>query len=143
MNWEQVMGNDVYAVTHYSGNHATSAPFKVVVTAPSTGAWWLNAEVLAHATETLLIAEDVAIGVAGTAMVFRRLNRDGDHPDANGPDVEQGGTYTGGTTIHQAPCNNPNGLRFKMAPSTSYQMTVTSKGDANVAALQLVVWKEP
>ena len=141
MDWDQVMGNEVYAVTHYVGVHAIASPMKVVVTTPATGAWWMNAEVFAHATETLLIAEGVTIGVAGTAMTFRRLNRDGDHPDANGPVVEQGGTYTGGTTIHQGPCAIANGLRFKAKPSTSYQFTVTSLANDNCAALQVMAWK--
>ena len=135
------MGNDVYALTHYVGVHAIASPMEVVVTTPATGAWWLNAEVLAHATETLLIEEDVTIGAAGNALTFRRLNRDGTHPDANGPDAEEGGTYTGGTTIHQGPCDKANGLRFKLKQATSYQITVTSLANDNCAALQVMAWK--
>ena len=143
MDWNEVLGSDVYAVTHYVADHDIASPMEVVVTAPATGAWWLNAEVLAHATETLLIEEGVSIGVAGNELTFRRLNRGGDYPDAGGPDVEQGGTYTGGTTIYQAPCPTQNGIRFRMKPSTSYQITVTSKADDNRAALQLMTWKGP
>ena len=143
MDWNKVMGQDVYVVTHYVADHDITSPMEVVVTAPATGAWWLNAEVLAHATEVLLIEEDVTIGVAGTGLTFRRLNRGADYPDKDGPSVEQGGTYTGGTTIYQAPCNNPNGIRFRMKPSTSYQITVTSKADNTMAALQVMAWKGP
>ena len=143
MNWDEIRGNEAYEVTHYAADHDIASPMEVVVTAPATGAWWINAEVLADATETLLVEEDVTIGSAGTAMTFRRLVRDGTYPDKDGPSVEQGGTYTGGTTIYQAPCNNANGVRFKLKASTSYQFTVTSFADNNRAALQLVCWKGP
>lgn len=145
MDWKKILGSAVYTVTHYSADHDISAPFEVVVTAPATGAWWVQAEVIADATETLLIEEGVAIGVAGTAMTFRRLVRDGDHPDANGPAVEQGGTYTGGTELYQSvvPGARPYGIPFKLVAGTIYQFTVTSAADNNVAALHLMAWKGP
>lgn len=143
MDWNKAIGNEVYVVTRYVADHDIASPMEVVVTAPSDGAWWMNVEVFAHATETLLIEEDVTIGVTGTAMTFRRLNRDGTHPDANGPLVEQGGTYTGGTTLYQAPCDKANSVRFKLKASTSYQVTVTSLADNNRVALQVMVWKGP
>jgi len=143
MDWNEIEGNEAYVVTHYSGNHDITAPFEVVVTAPATGAWWLNSEVFASATETMVVEEDVTIGVAGTAMTFRRLVRDGDYPDDGGPLVEQGGTYTGGTTIFTSVSGERNDRRFKLKQSTSYQITVTTLADDNVAALQLTTWKGP
>lgn len=141
--WQEIQGSAIYVVTHYVADHDIAAPIKVVVTTPASEPWHLSAEVFASATETLVVTEDVTIDVAGSALTFRRVNRQSDHPDADGPDVEQGGTYTGGTTIFSSVNAYKHDVSFVLKPSTSYLLTVTSKADNNRAALQVMVWRGP
>ena len=131
-----------YRVGYFVADHDISVPIKIVITTPATGSYWMALDVSAHTTVHELIAEAVTIGVAGTALVFRNRNRQGDHPDNCACEVEHSGTYTGGTTIFEkVELRGEPGAHMLLKQSTSYQITVTSKADNNYTSVVMWVWQ--
>lgn len=114
----------------------------IVVTTPATGSYWMAVDVSSHQTVLKALKEDVTIGAAGTVLTFFRRSRQGDHPDKCACEIERTGTYTGGTTLYSVVELRGQGDRHTMLDqSTSYQITVTSKGDNNWVSVMVWVWE--
>ena len=126
----------------YDADFDIADAFKIVITTPATGSYWLSEEVSASTVCNVLITEGVTIGAVGTALTLFGRSRQGDHPDPYAVIAEYGGTYTGGTDILQSvEMNGDHGNEFLMKPSTSYQITVTSKAADNYASCIVRVWE--
>jgi len=115
---------------------------KIVITTPATGSYWLAEDVSSASISNVLITEGVTIGAAGTALTLFGRIRQGSYPDEYAVAAEYDGTYTGGTEILQrAEMRGEPGNHFLLKPSTSYQITVTSKADSNYASVIVWVWE--
>ena len=116
--------------------------FAVAITTPASGAYRLDVRGLASTAATLVIYESATIGVAGTAAVWRSIERSDALEDAtHDVDLEYGGTYTGGTTLFTATHLEGEAIEFGLKPSTIYRVTFTSLADNNAGSLRLTLSK--
>ena len=116
---------------------------KIVITTPATGSYWMAEDVSSASVANVTVREDI-INVTGdgTALTLFGRSRQGDYPDEYAVVAEYGGTYTGGTEIlSKVELRGEPGNHFLMKPSTSYQITVTSKADNNYASIIVWVWE--
>lgn len=117
-------------------------PIEMVVTTPATGSYWMAIDVSPHQTVHVAIKEGVTNATPGTALVFRNRNRQGDHPDDCACAVEHSGTYTDGVVIFEkVELRGEPGIHTLLKQDTCYQITVTTKGDANYASVIVWVWQ--
>lgn len=127
-----------WEASHYDNDHDIAGPIQVAVTAPSSGSYELSCEVNAATAVVVAWAEDATISVAGTAMVWRSVERGDALEDAtHSVSIEQGGTYTGGTTIRQRMNGYEAPGPFILKASTIYLITVTSLADNNDTTVTL------
>ena len=117
--------------------------FKIVITTPATGSYWLAEDVSSSAVCNVSIKEAIVnVTGDGTALTLFGRSRQGDYPNVCACAAEYGGTYTGGTEIlskveMRAEVDN----HTLMKPSTSYLITVTSKADNNYTSVIVWVWE--
>ena len=131
-----------WEASHYDSDHDITAPIAIAITTPATGAYQLGCELACDNAVVLQWYEGAAIGVVGTAMVWRSVNRtDALEDETHAVAIEQGGTYTGGTLIRQrmsawsdyTPSEVPT--PFTLKPSTTYLLKATTLADNNDTTL--------
>lgn len=116
--------------------------FAVAITTPSTDSYRLEVSGLAQTAATLVVYEAATIGVAGTAAVWRSIERSDALEDATHVvSLEYGGTYTGGTTLFTATHLEGEEIEFGLNQSTIYRITFTSLADNNAGSLRLALSK--
>ena len=134
-----------YRASYFSNNHDNATPIKVVITTPATGSYQMAMDVSAHQTVHVSILEDITVDTAGDTLIFRNRNRQGDHPDdceCTVQEIGSGGAYSGGTEIlTKVEQRGEPGIHIMLKQSTSYQITVTSKGDDNWTSVMVWVWQ--
>jgi len=115
--------------------------FAVAITTPSTDSYRLEVSGLAQTAATLVVYEAATIGVAGTAAVWRSIERSAALEDAtHDVSLEYGGTYTGGTTLFTT-VHLGDVIEFGLNQSTIYRITFTSLADNNAGSLRLTLSK--
>ena len=133
---------EYWEASHYESDHDIGTPIAIAITTPATGSYQLGCELSCDTGVVLQWYEGAAIGVAGTAMVWRNVNRQASAGDAvHVVAIEQGGTYTGGTLIRQRmsawseylPSEAPP--PFTLKQSTTYLLKATTLADNNDTTL--------
>jgi hypothetical protein len=116
--------------------------FAVAITTPAAGSYRLRVDGYGSTVCTEVWYEGATIGAAGTAAVWRSVERSDSLSDASHPVlIEYAGTYTGGTVIFTKVDRDEHSMEFTLKPSTIYRVTFTSAADNNAATLQLKLSK--
>ena len=137
------MGDWGYRGSLFDADFDIADAFKIVITTPATGSYWLAEDVSSATVCNVTVTEGITNATGnGTELVLYGRSRQKDHPNECACAAEYGGTYTGGTEIlKKVEMRGEPGNAFLMKPSTAYLITVTSKAADNYASCVVWVWE--